>query len=431
MNPVLLAFCAAFLPWNAGAQESAVEFHGAGWFQFGRVERSSGNPSEENYYNKNWMQNAGGQVNSGLKIDEHWDAGLGLGVVQVHLIRGNQGNGNWYPFYVPYVAEARVTYATSFTDGDKFRLSLGSIPYGYNPDAKNLGVYLLKGYVYPGALVSGFGNVFGAVAGYQKGAFRNDLILNSEMEDRPLYDYSIADVVSYRIVPGFEVGAGVNFYRVLAQNSDLTSPGRDCESDLGPKAVQGQENPCYIIVRDTAGIPTDTVTGSLAGTKLMARFSIDPKALFGFSGAGSLAFGKNDLLFYGEAAILGTKDYPVIYDDIFRRMPVMVGFNFPAFGLLDYLSVEVEYYASKNSSDNLSAQNGTWIPPVNPAVNNARDDWKWSAQAAKTLWGSAQLSAQVANDHLRLGGSHDKPSGVEALTTPKDWYWTCKLAYFF
>ncbi len=41
------------------------------------------------------------------------------------------------------------------------------------------------------------------------------------------------------------------------------------------------------------------------------------------------------------------------------------------------------------------------------------------------------LSVQVANDHLRLGGNHDEDAGAEAMRTPKDWYWTTKLAYFF
>jgi hypothetical protein len=41
------------------------------------------------------------------------------------------------------------------------------------------------------------------------------------------------------------------------------------------------------------------------------------------------------------------------------------------------------------------------------------------------------LSAQVANDHMRLGGNHDDDTGVEAMRTPEDWYWTTKLAYFF
>jgi hypothetical protein len=405
-----------------------VEYHGAGWMQIGYVEHSDNGIVD---YNKNWMQSGGAQLNATLHANESWDVGLGLGAVQVHLIRGPETNGNWYPFTVPYVAEARATYTKPalFSEGDKLQITAGYFPYGYNPDAKNLGVYLMKGYVYPGTLASGFGNVFGAQARYQKGGFKNDVILNSETDDRPFFDYSLIDAVAYEITPGLELGAGVNFYRLLKQDKKTTAPGKECiATDLGTRATG-----CYII--DTTGVGAggqpDTVTGSLAGTKIMTRFHADPKLLFGFSSIGGLALGKGDLILYGEAAILGLKDYPVFYDDMLRRIPVMVGFNFPAFGVLDNLSLEVEYYASKNSSDNLGAQNGSWVPKVNPGVNYARDDWKWSVNASKVIFGHMSLSGQVANDHLRLGGTHDSPEGTEALGTPADWYWSCKLAYFF
>jgi hypothetical protein len=114
----------------------------------------------------------------------------------------------------------------------------------------------------------------------------------------------------------------------------------------------------------------------------------------------------------------------------------MVGFNIPTFSLLDFLSLEVEYYASKNSSDNSGAAwGGAWVALQNDqdlVHYGKRDDWKWSFNAAKTLFGHVQASAQVADDHLRPGGSHDIPwIGKEALRTPSDWYWTCKVAYFF
>jgi hypothetical protein len=41
------------------------------------------------------------------------------------------------------------------------------------------------------------------------------------------------------------------------------------------------------------------------------------------------------------------------------------------------------------------------------------------------------LAAQVANDHMRIGGNHDTDVGKETTRTGADWYWTSKLAYFF
>jgi hypothetical protein len=245
------------------------------------------------------------------------------------------------------------------------------------------------------------------------------VIVKSE-ELRPAYDLSLIDIVSYQVTPGLTLGAGVNFYRLIPRNADQTTPDSVCHGGYGQCSI-----------RDTT--TGELITGSLAGTKLMARFSADPKVLFGFTNLGSLTLGKGDLVFYSEAAIIGVKDYPVVYDDILQRIPVMVGFNFPVFNYLDFLSLEVEYYASKNSSDNFHANfGGAWVPRQDDDDVYGRDDWKWSVNAAKTLFGHMQLSAQVANDHLRLGGWHDAPNtGKEAMRTPQDWYWTCKLAYFF
>jgi hypothetical protein len=66
-----------------------------------------------------------------------------------------------------------------------------------------------------------------------------------------------------------------------------------------------------------------------------------------------------------------------------------------------------------------------------PRINTRRDDWKWSVNLSKVLFGHMILLGQVANDHLRLGGNHDEDTGVEAMRIPDDWYWTTKLAYFF
>ena len=311
-------------------------------------------------------------------------------------------------------------------------LALGNFGYGYNPDVKNLGQYLLRGYVYPGDILPGFGNVVGGVASYQAGAFKNDFIVKSENEHRPVYDVSVADVVTWTVTDGFELGAGVNFYRVWRSNDAFANKNNDCP------IADGEQ--CYILdsVGFDAGTNTtiyDTISGSLSGTKLMARFSLDPKKLLGLNGIGGRSFGKSDLVLYGEAAVLGLTDYPKYYDDILRRIPVMVGINFPMLGYLDHLSLEVEYYASKNFSDiNYTGQSGAWLPLTDfPAdiADKKRDDWKWSVNASKVIFGNLQLSGQVASDHLRPGGSNHNPNGFEAMSTPKDWYWTAKLAYFF
>lgn len=422
------------------ADGATATFHGAGWMQFGRIENSYATPGSPNNYDENWLGNYGGLVASNVKVDENWDAGLGFGSILVHLARGSTAEADiWYPFWVGFLTEARFTYTpSSFADNGGLQLTLGAFPYNYARDAKNLGAYLLKGYVYPGAIVSGYADLFGvassrtgAMARYKIGGFSNDLLVNIETDDKPLYDISVADVIDWRIHPSFELGAGANFYRVLAADKKATSPGKDCQAGLlGPYAGSGpgngQDSPCYIVNKDTAGNPIDTLTGSLSGIKLMGRFRLDPKAWFGSPGA----FGADELVLYGEAALIGVKDYPIFYDDIMRRIPVMVGFNLPTFGLLN-LSVEAEYYASKNSSDNLPAQNGSWLPAGTDIPNRGRDDWKWSVNASKVVLGNVFVGLQVANDHLRLGGTHNTATGQEVMRTPQDWYWAFKTAYFF
>ena len=158
-NFLLPAMLAASVP-ALSSGDLELKLGGAGWMQLGRIEQST-SYDISNDYNKNWMQNNGGQIGLTAKFDENWDAGFGIGVVGVHLARGGRGEANrWFPFWVPYVSEMRVARSSQgFTEGSRFKLTLGNFGYGYNPDVKNLGQYLLRGYVYPGSVVSAFGTV--------------------------------------------------------------------------------------------------------------------------------------------------------------------------------------------------------------------------------------------------------------------------------
>jgi hypothetical protein len=426
------------LPGAVKSQDMKLEYHGAGWLKIGRVEHSFSLPNNGNDYEKNWVGNAGGLISATAKIDENWEGAFGVGTIMVHLARGSRGQAKkWYPFWVPFVDEARFTRTSHlFSESDNLGLTFGSFHHQYNGDAKNLGNYLLHGYVYPGTIQSHLSdplgvplNLSGVKASYSAGFFSNDLMAFLETDEKPLYDISIADVATFKFHPAFEFGLGVNFYRLVPMVSERTSPGKDCDPEfLNTYAKRGQDNACFIIEKDTAGVPTDTILGSFAGIKPMARFRLDPKALFSFDAE---LFGKDDFVLYGEAAILGVKDYPQVYDNILRRIPVMLGLNLPGFNFLN-ASIEVEYYANKLSGDNIAARNGSWISVVDdPLINTKRDDWKWSLNASKVLFGNMIFLAQVANDHLRLGGNHDDDTGVEATRTPEDWYWQTKLAYFF
>lgn len=424
---------------TASAQDNLqLEYHGAGWLQTGRVENSYSLPGNGNDYEKNLIGNAGGRLTAKAKIDEHWEGTLGIGAIMVHLARGAKGTAKkWFPFTVPFVDEAKFTWTGKvLNEEDQLKLHFGTFQYSYSPDMKNLGQYLLHGYVYPGtiqmALSGPLGvplNLSGVQASYSNGFMSNDLMTFMETDEKPLYDISVADVMTFRFHPAFEFGLGINLYRLVPMDPKLTSPDKSCDENfLGPYAKQGQVNACYIVNVDSAGNPVDTVLGSLSGTKAMARFRFNPMAIFTNAPE---TFGKDAFVLYGEVGVLGLKNYKGMYDDIKRRMPVMLGLNLPGFNFLD-ASIEVEYYASKLSGNNLGAKNGSWVSAVDdPRINTKRDDWKWSFNVSKVLFGHMILLGQVANDHLRLGGNHDEDTGVEAMRIPDDWYWTTKLAYFF
>jgi hypothetical protein len=437
-----LGLALASLTANADEGEVKIDYHGAGWLQGGRVENSFATPGDGNSYDKNWVGQSGGLLAIHTVIDENWDGTLGLGAAVVQLARGARTQANkWYPFWVSWVDEARIGYAHPMGEGNEFKLTIGSFHHGYNPDIKNFGQYLMHGYVYPGTIVTSLSgplgvnqNLEGIMASFKVGSFSNDLIANIETNDKPLYDISIADVASWKLGSLLEVGAGANFYRLIAANDKVTSPGKDCqEAFLGPYASQGQPNACFLldtVSRDAGGNPTriDTITGSLAGIKLMGRLRLDPKAAFGYKDG---IFGKDDFVIYGELALLGWKDYPQFYQKKTRRMPFMFGFNLPGFKYFN-LSWEMEYYGSRLSQNNLAAQNGSWIPVIDDSrIDTKRDDWKYSLNASTILGGNLGIFAQLANDNLRLGGNHDDATGKQAMRTPSDWYWTTKIAYFF
>ena len=112
----------------------------------------------------------------------------------------------------------------------------------------------------------------------------------------------------------------------------------------------------------------------------------------------------------------------------------------PMFNMLDQLSVEAEWYGAMFRDDLTnyvietigSGKQLTPIPVASTDVSGARDNWKWSIYASKVVQKHLKLSLQFANDHFRPGGStYLNATGEAAFSTPKDWYWMGKAAYFF
>jgi hypothetical protein len=126
-------------------------------------------------------------------------------------------------------------------------------------------------------------------------------------------------------------------------------------------------------------------------------------------------------------------------------MPIMFGFNFPAFKVLDVLSLQGEWFYSRYPDDMnplvfdnqpipFTSFNGGDIPLKGLYNPNAYKGniWKWSVYGKKTLAGHFQITFQCARDHLRWYRMDFSTQDYnEALRTNKDWYGTVKVGYVF
>ncbi|MBW8886883.1 MAG: hypothetical protein JF616_03905 [Fibrobacteres bacterium] len=430
-------------PASPSGPQKGLDFHGGATFGYGELVHSSDTSQLD--YSGNRIQNVSARFSMRAGFSENLSVTAGMGIVERHYLSGRiSDNGGRTPFvWSPFVTDASLEYAFWNAGENRAAITAGYFPYTYNPDIKDLGLYLLRGPVHPGVLVSGYdskytqpiANTMGLRVQLATGPFEQNLIIGSEIENYPLFDISPAYIASVKIGAALRIAAGVNFYHLIPIDRKLTSPDTFGSNDL-PDNFNGDPNSRTQIYVDPDTAAHDTTFLSFAGTKLMASASFDPKAFFS-----SDVFGREDLKLYGEIAVIGLdhgKAYDAIYGDLMHRMPVMVGFNFPAFGLLDHLSLEVEWYGSKVKDDlgRLQATTGNYQSPL-PVVNSAglnlrRDDWKWCLQAAKTF-GQLRISLQAADDHSRSGGTLTSP-GSEWETyfvTPKDFYWLARLGFFF
>lgn len=263
--------------------------------------------------------------------------------------------------------------------------------------------------------------------------------------------------------------AGVQFFRCFSVNNGLTQPKTNLvQSSSGlPNAT----SPNYYFL-ESDPLHKDTLFYTFAGTKIQSRVAFDPKPLLG----GCTMLGPEDLKLYSEAIILGVKNYPASYDiasggtapinefgydKLMQKMPIMMGLNFPAFKLLDLLSVEAEYYGKDYANTVPIPANGYYMTrfPVpydanvnggypygdpNPAAEGpggqypkslyytTKTHWKWDVYAKKTLFGNFNITALAARDHNRVPTNlSNNVDEEEAFVKNGQWYWTLKFGYNF
>ena len=338
----------------------------------------------------------------------------------------------------PGISQAMARYSFGDVSDPLLKLQMGYFPYKYNPDAKDLGEYLLRSGTYPNYVVSGGWNMISSAAymiegfrlemGRKDAMFRTDFILAMEHDVPPMFDISPTIVETIKAMPGVEIGLGADCHHCIPIHPSHESP-----HDKSNWQVTGVSLDTSLGIYNYTYDSTKYYT--FQGVKLMGRVSVDPKAWFGEG-----AFGAEDLKLYGELALLGIKDYPYMYEKKSERMPMMFGFNFPTFKLLDVLSFELEYYKTRfptslyqpiaNQVPTIDLPQGT--ADQGPFDRANRNDWKWAVYGKREITRGIQVFAQVASDHFRSIAYNGGPQPTFVPITNrngKDWYYLVRLQF--
>ncbi len=363
--------------------------------------------SSDSLLDNTWFQEFGGAFALHARIGERLEGCFGLESYLWHTAYGTPENSinRYRSKHVSATVDRAYARYHAGSKGNPFlTATLGLFNMTYAPEAKNLGEYLLRSGVYPGFVISGSGGYDMLGLHLHVLPFRAlvlDALFTTELNVFPNFDYSPSFMAHYTVAGVLTVGAGVMFYRLVKVQPQNTTPVSTVfESD------------------------SLTCVFTHAGTKLMGRLSLDPKPLLK---AG--IFGAEDLLIYAEAAILGVENYPYFYEERTERIPVMGGVHIPAFNVLDFCALELEWYGSpwKNNIYN----EGLPYPSVEDNPPGHVDDYKWSVSAAKTIPGWMTVTARVARDHWRQEDGYGFYLPTELTTRPGNWYWSIQFTTAF
>lgn len=426
-------------------------------------------------------------------VNEKLHMNIGVGGLFWKAVPETPDAGSKRINFGPGISEASGRY--DFTD--HATLKFGFFGYKYNPDAVNLGEYLLRSEAYPTVVQTGSmggwvwmnSNEYKSMGAQftwtsPSGTWRHDVLLFSEFNQSPLFDFSPSYVVTGKPARVVEVGAGVSLHRWLPIEPSRTTP-------RGPNNtyVEIDNFPAYGIVDPfsavytpissggtlkeirsrisslvdtTGGFPHSVVRDSVdadgnliyvrndndsilrirksehltfKAVKVMGRASLDVGGLL------DLPPSSGPFKLFGEVAVLGIQDQPYYYEDVTARIPVMLGVSVPTFGILDLLTFQLEYlkndYPDNNSQQFINSVPQPAFPGDNPVEYAARksagqyrdDDLKWTAYLKKTLVPGLEAYLQVANDHFRVQDFNAQPSFMPLTQKPSDWYYMLRLQW--
>jgi hypothetical protein len=458
-----------------------------GFSEFGMLQSGLFGDNQPLKFHDEWVDHFGVYITQTVLVNHDVAFDIGLGGVfeyqkgeEVKSVWGGTQYKNF--FNGPSVADIR--YAGSARDGQGFGLQFGMFPYKENPDASNLGEYLFRSGAYPNYITSGglwFINnsstqLQGLKAGYGQDGWTGNLFLITETSMPALYDISGAAVISYKSKNEIlDLSIGANFKHMIPMKPSHTSPKRATNAYFKKDGVTYSGNDAFYLERSNyykSRIADDPANSAQYQAKasadsaisknvvdwianpyesgidlkyytqqgliVTARISLDIKKLFKYE-----AFGPNDMRLFAEAAILGVQNYPIYYEKVTERMPIMAGLNLPGFNFIDLVSLQIEYFNSPflNSYSELVNTNSA-IPTQVGSGDRDRsesdysditkhDNISWSLLAKKAIAGGVFVSAQVARDHIRTVSRETwtAPEPTEILGKSKDWYWMLQFSY--
>jgi len=440
-----------------------IRFHGYVGFETEEIVAGRFRAASRAVVDHRWGGNTIGNLTADVTLNERAKALLTLegrwwlgNFPQEFTTAVHQGLENYAAFYV---YQAQGIYSILRDENRSLDFSFGIIPFKYNPEVKNLGEYLFRSMCYPGIIFSGFDFAQDRLSGlrlnYRQhtslGDLTADAFILSEREIRPFGDISFAGVVDFNFNKVVDFGLGAELSHAISVNSRFTTPRADNTT------LYAVGNPLY----DSAGTTIigykDSSFYTFAGTKLMAHVTLDPLFFLRDSDFGRL-LGEGGKI-YGEAIILGLKNYPrndslrmpdgsisngrnpYGYDTLMNKMPITFGINVPVPYLLDVCAVEFEYYQMRYPDNYTDVfENNRPLPysyftdlsvvgyPQNTYTKS--DNWKWSIYMKKNITKNFHVVAQAARDHQRWsipGFIWDKCSDWEDICTrPSYWIWNLK-----
>jgi hypothetical protein len=402
----------------------------------------------------------------------------------------------------PGISEASVQYDFSTS----LNLKFGFFGYKYNSDAMNLGEYLLRSEAYPTIIhTAGPGGWVWMNSNEYKsmgtkltwdlwdGKVRQDILLFSEFNEVPIFDFSPSYVATIKIGKNVEVGGGFSLHRWLPikpsvttsngpkntyvevdgfpeipalfdsikvndsievhriQNAQPAGTLKDLENNVASYKLSDKITSIATVDEDAQGRTIWIVGDALSPDTLYPRVSkpLSFKAIKVMAKASLNLGGLLDLeeeqsgpfKVFAELAILGVENQPYFYEKIQDRIPVMVGIHLPTFGILNLLSCQLEYFKNPFPENSYEQYQNSLPQPALPNGNRIqyefnrdaglykKDDLKWTVYLQKALYPGLDLYVQAANDHFRIQNEQASLSFVSITREKSDWYYLVRFQW--